>query len=151
MIHGGDRKRTGGTHAVKTGSIDSAAFGGSSTLAGTVAIQDSQELGRTNELLEDVRDDLRAEQARCAVRICPSVRELRASQRAFLKTDRKFPDFVEVGIDIWERVQDWQLETRQAVAVTRRPDGVYGLAFGPTTLLLRPDGADDFLGFPFDE
>jgi len=49
------------------------------------------------------------------------------------------------------RVQDWQFETRQAVALDRRPDGRYALAFGPTTLLLRPDGTGDFLGFPFDE
>jgi hypothetical protein len=131
--------------------LTSAAFGSSSTLAGTGAVQDTQERRRTNELLEDVRDDLREEHARCAVPICAAVGRLRALQRSFLKTDRKFPDFVEVGIDIWERVQDWQLETRQSVALDRRPDGRYTLAFGPTTLLLRPDAADDFLGFPFDE
>lgn len=132
--------------------LTNAAFGGSATLGGAAgAVQDSQELRRTNELLQDVRDDLREEHARCAVRICPTVRRLRALQRAFLKTDRKFPDYVEVGIDIWERVQDWQLETRQSVAFARRPDGQYELAFGLTTLLLRPDGAEDFVGFPFDE
>jgi hypothetical protein len=131
--------------------LTSAAFGSRSTLASTTTVQDSQEQRRTNDLLENVRDDLRAEYARCAVPICPAVRRLRALQRSFLKTDRKFPDFVEVGIDIWERVQDWQLETSQSVVLGRRPDGRYALGFGPTTLLLRPDGADDFLGFPFDE
>ena len=131
--------------------LTSAAFGSSSTPVGAGAAQDSQERRRTNELLADMRDDLRAEHARCAVPICAAVGRLRVLQRSFLKTDRKFPDFVEMGIDIWERVQDWQLESRQAVALDRRPDGRYTLAFGPTTLLLRPDAADDFLGFPFDE
>ena len=53
-------------------------------------------------------------------------------------------------IDVRERGQDWQLETRQTVGIGRQPDGVYTLVFGPTTLLLRPDAADDFIGYPYD-
>ena len=85
-----------------------------------------------------------------AAAICQEVAQLRRHQRAFLKSSRKFPNFIEVGIDARERVHDWQLETRQAVGIARQPDGRYTLAFGPTTLLLKPDAADDFIGYPYD-
>ena len=70
--------------------------------------------------------------------------------RRELLSSRKYPDFIEVGIDLWEEVHDWQLETRQAVAIGRQPDGLYTLALGPTTLLLKPEAADDFIGYPYD-
>ena len=70
--------------------------------------------------------------------------------RRELLSSRKYPDFIEVGIDLWEEVHDWQLKTRQAVAIGRQPDGLYTLALGPTTLLLKPEAADDFIGYPYD-
>ena len=130
--------------------LGGAALGGAPTLMGVEAGQDGQAMQEVARVLENIRDELEAARTTCTVAICQEVVELRGHQRTFLKSSRKFPNFIEVGIDVWERVQDWQLETRQTVGIGRQPDGVYTLAFGPTTLLLKPDAADDFVGYPYD-
>ncbi|TDI22921.1 MAG: hypothetical protein E2P06_11280 [Acidobacteria bacterium] len=130
--------------------LNGAALGGAPVLLGVEAGQNSQALQRVTGLLEDIRDELRVEHATCAVAICPAVGQVRRLQRTFLKSSRKFPDFIEVGIDVWDEVHDWQLETRQAVVIRRQSDGRYTLAFGPTILLLKPEAADDFVGYPYD-
>ncbi len=131
--------------------LSGAAFGGAPGLVGLEAGQDSQELLRTNRLLQDIRNELRADRRNCAVALCPVVVELRRLQHAFLKSTHKFPNFIEVGIDPWEQVHDWQLETRQVVAIGRQPDGRYTLTFGQTTLLLKPEAPDDTIGYPYDD
>jgi hypothetical protein len=130
--------------------LSGVAFGGAPALRGAEAAQDSAESQRTNRLLEDIRDELRAEHANCAVALCPAVGQLRRLQHTFLKSNRKYPNFIEVGIAVWDEVHDWQLETRQAISMGRQPDGRYTLAFGPTVLRLRPEGSDDFVGYPYD-
>ena len=82
--------------------------------------------------------------------MCPEVDRVRAQQRTFLKGHQKFPDFVDVGIEVWERVHDWHVRTLQPVAVTQRPGDSYAMAFGMTTLVLRPDVEEGFVGFPYD-
>ena len=130
--------------------LNGVALGGAPGLLGVEAGQDSQSLREVTRVLENIRDELEAGWTSCAASIYQEVAQLRRHQRAFLKSSRKFPNFIEVGIDVWERVHDWQLETRQAVGIARQPDGRYTLAFGPTTLLLKPDAADDFIGYPYD-
>ena len=130
--------------------LSGAALGGTPTLMGVEAGQDGQSMQEVARVLEDIRDELEAARTTCSVAICRPVAELRRHQRVFLKSSLKFPNLIEVGIDVRERVQDWQLETRQTVGIGRQPDGVYTLVFGPTTLLLRPDAADDFIGYPYD-
>ena len=56
---------------------------------------------------------------------------------------------MEVGIRIWERVQDRQLGTPQPISIELAPTGHYSTALGPTTLLLRPGVREDFIGFPY--
>ncbi len=130
--------------------LNGVALGGAPGLLGVEAGQDSQSLHEVTRVLVSIRDELEAGRTTCAASICQEVAQLRRHQRTFLKSSRKFPNFIEVGIDVWERVHDWQLETRQAVGIARQPDGLYTLAFGPTTLLLKPDAADDFIGYPYD-
>ncbi len=101
--------------------------------------------------LDQIRDELQTARTACTPALCPEIQQIRRHQRTFLKSSQKFPDFIEVGIGVWERVQDWQLETaRLPVTTVERRDGLYSLAFGMTTLVLRPDVRDDFIGFPYD-
>ena len=130
--------------------LSGAALGGAPTWMGAETGQESEGIREVARVLENIRDELEAGRTTCAPPICPEVARLRSQQRTFLKSSRKFPTFIEVGIDVWERVHDWQLETRQPIGIGRQPDGSYTLAFGPTTLLLRPDGSDDFIGYPYD-
>ncbi len=34
----------------------------------------------------------------------PEIAQIRAQQRMFLKSEQKFPNFIDVGIDVWEHL-----------------------------------------------
>ena len=78
------------------------------------------------------------------------LREIRQQQRTFLKAGQKFPDFIEIGIDVWDRVYDWHVRHQVTPNIVRRDDGRYTMAFMFTTLVLRPDLMDNYVGFGYD-
>jgi hypothetical protein len=78
------------------------------------------------------------------------VSRVRQQQRTWIMAARKYPDFIEVGLDVWENVYDWHVAYQQPLNVTRLADGRYTLLFMFTTLLLRPDQNPDFVGYAFD-
>jgi len=78
------------------------------------------------------------------------VLRVRQQQRMWMQSSRKYPDFIEIGLDVWDNVYDWHVTFQLPVNMTRLPDGRYAMAFMFTTLLLRPDQAPDYVGFAFD-
>ena len=64
---------------------------------------------------------------------------LRQQQQTFLRANHKYPDFIEVGYEIWESVYFWHIEHRQPLQVGRFDDGRYTIAFMFTLLIMRPD------------
>ena len=78
------------------------------------------------------------------------IAKVRQQQREFLKAAQKYPDFLEVGIDIWEGLYDWHVRYQQPLNATRLADGRYVLAFMFTNLILRSDQAADYVGPGFD-
>lgn len=78
------------------------------------------------------------------------VSRVRKQQRTWMLATRRYPDFLEIGLDVWDNVYDWHVAFQQTLNVTRLADGRYAMAFMFTTLLLRPDQAPDFVGYPFD-
>jgi hypothetical protein len=44
---------------------------------------------------------------------------LRDPIKAFLRTTGKFPDFLEVGIDVWQQVYDWHVRYQQPLMLGR--------------------------------
>lgn len=84
-------------------------------------------------------------------RVSPELSRIREHQRIFLKANQKFPDFIEVGISVWENVYDWHVRHQQPLNMTRGSDGHYVMTVMMTTLVLRPDQSDTFIGFGFDE
>jgi hypothetical protein len=78
------------------------------------------------------------------------VAQIRAQQRTFLKANQKFPDYMDVGIDVWERMHDWHVRTGQAVTLLRTNDGRYGMVFGVTTLLLMPQQVGSYISWGYD-
>lgn len=78
------------------------------------------------------------------------VSRIRQQQRTWLKSTMKFPDFIEIGIDVWDNIYDWHVAHQQPLSIGRAADGRYTMVFMFTTLLLRPEQASDYVGFPFD-
>ena len=58
-----------------------------------------------------------------------------------MRSTQKYPDFIEIGIDVWDNIYDWHVVHQQPVNMTRTSDGRYAMVFMFTTLLLRPDQA----------
>ena len=80
----------------------------------------------------------------------PELVDIRQQQRIFLKASHKYPDFIEVGVNVWERLFDWHVRHQLPLTVVRRDDGHYTMAFMFTTLVLRPDQADGYVSFGYD-
>jgi hypothetical protein len=78
------------------------------------------------------------------------VSRVRQQQNTWLRSTQKYPDFLEIGIDVWDNIYDWHVTHQQPLNMTRTTDGRYTMLFTFTTLLLRPEQAPDFVGFAFD-
>ena len=95
-------------------------------------------------------DDMRALLERHLERPFAELAEIREQQRIFLKASHKFPDFIDVGVNAWDRLHDWHVRQQLPLNIVRRDDGRYTMAFMFTTLVLRPDQADGYVSFGYD-
>jgi hypothetical protein len=75
---------------------------------------------------------------------------VREQLRTFLRTNGKFPDFIEVGTDVWQQVYDWHVRFQQPIALGRTAEGRYTILLLATNVVMRPDMAAGFVGVPFD-
>ena len=103
---------------------------------------------------QDNRDDLAIARAisdlnttvQHAAQTSPELARVRDQQHVFLKANQKFPDYIEVGVAVWESVVDWHIRHQQPLAVSRSVEGRYIMAVGFTTLILRPELSDHYVG-----
>ena len=100
--------------------------------------------------IDNLRQVLERQPESCRLGTCGAVDAVRAQQKIFLKTNQKFPDYIDAGIDAWYDLYDWHVKNRQPVNTTRLPDGRYALALMFTTVVLRPDQAATFVGWGYD-
>lgn len=82
--------------------------------------------------------------------VSPELARIREQQRIFLRANQKFPDYIEIGIGVWESICDWHVRHLLPIQVTRTADGRYAMAVMLTNLVLRPEQAETFVGFGFD-
>ena len=75
---------------------------------------------------------------------------VREQQRTWLRSTQKYPDFLEVGINVWESLHDWHIQFQQPVNMARMNDGRYAIVFMFTTVILRPELMPDYVGLPYD-
>jgi hypothetical protein len=106
----------------------------------------------TSEAAASAIDRLRAliERTSTPSAASASIALIRQQQRAYIKSHDKYPDFIEVGLGIWEEVYDWHVRYQQPITAARLADGRYVLGFMFSSLILRPDQATDYVGFGFD-
>jgi hypothetical protein len=77
--------------------------------------------------------------------------KVRGQMETFFRTTQKFPDFIEVGYNVFMDVYDWHVKNRQQLVVTRGPDGRYWLQFMFTTLIMRGEHDANYIGLPYDK
>ena len=78
------------------------------------------------------------------------MRRVQEQQRTFLKSWHRYPQFIEIGARVWEGLIEWHVREEQMLNVTRTADGRYVMTFMFTTLLMRPDLEDNYIGPGFD-
>ena len=76
--------------------------------------------------------------------------QIRVQQQIWLRANHKYPDFIEIGINVWDGLHDWHVRYQQPINMTRSADGRYLMAFMFTTFILRPDQDPNYVGPPFD-
>lgn len=75
---------------------------------------------------------------------------VRNRQLDFLRANAKFPDFIDVSLDVWMNVHDWHVRLQQPLVLGRDVNGHYTLMLGFTALVLRQDMVPNFIGTPYD-
>jgi hypothetical protein len=84
------------------------------------------------------------------IRRTPELARIRDQQRIFLNANQKFPDFIEIGIGIWENLLDWHVRHQQPLSVARNAEGRYTMAVAFSTLVLRSEMAENYVGIGMD-
>ncbi len=78
------------------------------------------------------------------------VNEIRERQRNFLRLNQRFPQCVDVGIRIWERMQDWHIDNARVLTIQRAGDGHWQMDFIMSVLVLKLELKDDEIGIGYD-
>ena len=112
---------------------------------------ESEALGKIETAIVSIRAELEKHRQTANNHDSDAVGALRRAMRPHFRANRRFPAYIEVGWGIWMDVYDWHVGTRQPLSVSQVPDGRYTLRLMQTTLVLRPDVEDGYIGTPFDE
>jgi hypothetical protein len=78
------------------------------------------------------------------------IAQVREQQRVWMRANYRYPDFIDIGIDIWEALYDWHVRFQQPPNVARMPDGRYVMSFMFTTFVMRPDQMPNYIGPPYE-
>ena len=78
------------------------------------------------------------------------IAQVREQQRVWMRANYRYPDFIDIGIDIWEALYDWHVRYQQPLNVARMQDGRYAMSFMFTTFVMRPDQMPNYIGPPYE-
>lgn len=120
---------------------------GGGVLMANEAPQQETDAAYLSRILEELRGIRKAVSFQGA----QAVAQVRLAQRTFLKNTGRFPEYVDVGFDIYESVVDWLITVQQPVTINRIFDGKYSVALFATTIVLRPDFPDNYVGQGYDK
>ena len=75
---------------------------------------------------------------------------VRVPIQLFLRNTGKFPDFIEVGIDIWQQIYDWHVRMQQPFTIARSTEGRYTIVLMATLCIMRTELPPSYIGAPYD-
>jgi hypothetical protein len=76
--------------------------------------------------------------------------DVRGRLTLHLRAAGKFPDFMEIGTNIFYAVYDWHVRHAQQIQITRIADQRFAIQFMFTQLIVRWEQDANYLGTPFD-
>ena len=126
------------------------AAGLTALVGGAEAEAAAAQRGDGEELVARAVDRIRDEINNAHTRPWAVVRQIREQQRLWLRANHRYPEYIEIGLDVWDALHDWHVHFQQPIGMTRAADGRYMMSFMFTTFILRPDLGPDHVGPPFD-
>lgn len=129
-----------------------AAFGSGGSLAGAATASEDAALVMEPDysgLLVEIRNHVQRYGER-ATSVRTGVESVREQQRIFLRSALKYPEFIDVGIAVWEDAYDWHVHWRQPLTITRQGD-TYHMVFMLSTLVLRANQTLTYVGPGYDK
>jgi hypothetical protein len=97
--------------------------------------------------LRAIQDALAGLQNRAAT---PTVTEIRERQRLFFRLNQRFPECIDIGIRVWEQMQDWHINNGRVLTIQRGGDGRWQMDFIMTVLILKHELPESEVGQPYD-
>ena len=76
--------------------------------------------------------------------------QVRDRYTTHLRAAGKFPDFLEVGTEVFYDVYDWHVKHNQQIQITRISEQRFAIQWMFTQLIVRFENDPRFLGVPFD-
>jgi hypothetical protein len=80
-----------------------------------------------------------------------SIGEIREKFIVHLRASGKFPDFLEVGMNLFMDVYDWHVRHQQQIQIVRVAEGRFAIQFMFTQLIARYEQDRNHIGVPFDK
>ena len=121
-----------------------------SGIGATAAANASETALQDTALLSSMLTELQGIRRAVSTEGTQAVAQIRDSQRTFFKNTGRFPDFIDVGFNVFQSVVDWLIAVQQPVTLSRVTDGRYSLNFIGSTIVLRGDFADNYVGQGYD-
>ena len=75
---------------------------------------------------------------------------LRERQRQFYRLNQRFPECIDIGINIWEQMQDWHIRNLRPLNINRGGDGNWQMDFILTVLVLKHNLGDNEISQAYD-
>lgn len=76
--------------------------------------------------------------------------KLREAYTLYWRTNGRFPEFCEIGSDVFYDLYDWHIKNALPIPVNRLADGRMVITFMYTQLIVRIDQLPAYIGVPFD-
>jgi len=78
------------------------------------------------------------------------IADIRARFTVHVRSAGKFPDFLEIGTNLFYAVYDWHVRHGQQIQITRIAEQRFAIQFMFTQLIVRWEQDLNFIGVPFD-
>ena len=79
-----------------------------------------------------------------------NVGQVKTVIQKYAKVSGKFPDWCEVGLEVFYDVYDWHVRHQQQIQITRIADQRLAIQFMFTQLILRWENVETYVGTPYD-
>ncbi len=133
----------GGIVGSVLGTLDEARAEGAPAAAASADVTD-ETLARIAQAITGLKSEVEG------LKSFSEIASVRDVQVTFLRSNGKFPDYIDVGTSIWFGVHDWHVRWQQPLSIGRDNLGRYTVALNQTQLILRPDAVPAFIGAPYD-